>query len=102
PSHAIESRMPCTHSGLLRSASVSSVRRTSDPPDWRAKTQLNSADRAFPTWNMPVGEGAKRTRISGLVTGEAYLLKAQRPGRDRLPWSPWLRAVRQGFELSPA
>ena len=54
--------MPSVHSGLLRDASVSSIRRTSVPPDCFAITQLNSAERAPPTWNMPVGEGAKRTR----------------------------------------
>src|SRR2546428_12491325 len=32
------------------------------PPWCRAKSQLNSAVRAFPTWTYPVGLGAKRTR----------------------------------------
>jgi hypothetical protein len=47
---------------LLRDASVSSIRSTSAPPDCRATTQLKSADLAPPTWNMPVGDGAKRNR----------------------------------------
>src|SRR5262249_59775523 len=32
------------------------------PPVWRAYSQLNSADRAFPMWRKPVGAGEKRTR----------------------------------------
>ena len=54
--------MPSIHSGRLRAASVSSIRSTSVPPDCRATAQLNRADRAPPTWNMPVGDGANRTR----------------------------------------
>ncbi len=54
--------MPSVHSGLLRAASVSSIRRTKTPPCCRAVAQLYSAERAPPTWNMPVGLGAKRTR----------------------------------------
>ena len=60
--------MASMSSGRLRSWSVSSMRRTRVPPCWRAKSQLNSADRAPPTCRYPVGAGAKRTR--GLdVTG---------------------------------
>ncbi len=60
--------MASMSSGRLRSWSVSSIRRTRVPPCWRAKSQLNSADRAPPTCRYPVGAGAKRTR--GLdVTG---------------------------------
>ena len=33
------------------------------PPCRRAKSQLNNAVRALPTWSCPVGEGANRTRI---------------------------------------
>ena len=46
-----------------RSLSVSSMRSTNVPPYLRAKSQLNSAVRAPPTWSGPVGLGAKRTRI---------------------------------------
>src|SRR5512139_1844175 len=63
PSQASARRMPSVHSGRLRDASVSSIRSTRVPPDCRAITQLNRAERAPPTWNMPVGDGAKRTRI---------------------------------------
>ena len=38
------------------------MRRTNVPPCWRAKSQLNSAVRALPTWKYPVGDGANRTR----------------------------------------
>ncbi|GAB2832854.1 hypothetical protein GCM10022221_34560 [Actinocorallia aurea] len=41
---------------------MSSIRRTKVPPVCWAMAQLNRAERAPPTWNMPVGEGAKRTR----------------------------------------
>src|SRR5664280_2261614 len=54
-------KIPSTHSSRLRSASVSSMRSTNVPPDWRATSQLNSAVRALPTWKYPVGDGAKRT-----------------------------------------
>ena len=62
PSQAIAARMPSVHSGLLREASVSSIRSTNVPPCCLANTQFCSATRALPTWNIPVGEGAKRTR----------------------------------------
>ena len=42
--------IPSTHSSRFRSASVSSMRSTKVPPDWRATSQLNSAVRALPTW----------------------------------------------------
>src|ERR1051326_312732 len=63
--------IPSVHSGLFRAASVSSIRRTKVPPCCRAVAQLYRADRAPPTWNMPVGLGAKRTRMwtSGDVMG---------------------------------
>src|ERR1019366_3818765 len=36
---------------------------TTNAPPWRrAKSQLNRAVRALPTWKKPVGEGAIRTR----------------------------------------
>jgi hypothetical protein len=38
------------------------MRSTKTPLFPRAKSQLNSAVRALPTWKNPVGEGAKRTR----------------------------------------
>ena len=62
--------MPSIHSGLFRAASVSSMRSTIVPPVCSAIAQLNRTDRAPPTWNMPVGDGANRTRTSGpqLVT----------------------------------
>ena len=61
--------MPSIHSGRLRAASVSSMRRTKAPPGCWATIQFCSAERALPTWNIPVGEGAKRTRT---VTRPAY------------------------------
>src|SRR2546421_612374 len=72
PSHAIASKIPCTHSGRLRAASVSSIRSTIVPPDCRPNTQLNSTERALPTWNIPVGEGAKRTRMAELTMALPY------------------------------
>src|SRR5438132_5008780 len=58
--------MPSTRSSRERAASVSSMRRTKVPPVWRAKSQLNSADRALPTCRNPVGAGEKRTRGPGI------------------------------------
>src|SRR4051794_17983479 len=56
------SRICSTFSGVERSRSVSSIRRTSSPPRPRAKSQLYSAVLAPPMWRAPVGDGAKRTR----------------------------------------
>src|SRR5947209_5792854 len=49
---------------LGRSRSVSSMRSTRVAPAWRAVSQLYSAVRAPPMCRAPVGEGAKRTRMS--------------------------------------
>src|SRR5437016_2164794 len=38
------------------------MRRMNVPSVWRANSQLKSAERAPPTCNDPVGDGAKRTR----------------------------------------
>src|ERR1700757_4289863 len=64
PSQAIALIMPSVHSGRFLAASVSSIRSTNVPPLCSAKAQLNRTDRALPTWNMPVGDGAKRTLIA--------------------------------------
>src|SRR5690606_26900118 len=87
PSASIADRMPSARSGWLREASVSSMRSTNVPPVCLATAQLNSAERAPPTWNMPVGDGAKRTRTSELpaagVTGTAQLATTRRIARGR-------------------
>ena len=57
------SRICSMFSGVERSRSVSSMRSTSSPPQWRASSQLNSAVRAPPMCSAPVGDGAKRTLI---------------------------------------
>ena len=72
--------IPSVHSGRLRASSVSSIRRMNVPPCRRAKSQLNSAARALPTWKYPVGEGAKRTRGGGW--GRSCVASAH-PGRGR-------------------
>src|SRR4051794_18914686 len=59
------SRICSTFSGVERSRSVSSIRRTSFPARPRANSQLYSAVRAPPMCRAPVGEGAKRTRTDG-------------------------------------
>src|SRR5690242_3133462 len=46
------------------------MRKTKVPPWWRANAQLNKAVRAMPTWGEPVGDGQKRTRTDGSVTGD--------------------------------
>ena len=69
PNQAMASMMPWVHSGWLRDSSVSSMRRMNVPPDCFARHQLNSADRADPTWNIPVGDGANRTRSGRSVIG---------------------------------
>src|SRR5262245_6829251 len=55
--------MLCSDSRVDRSASVSSMRSTNVPSLPWARSQLNSAVRALPTWSCPVGLGANRTRI---------------------------------------
>src|SRR5215469_732406 len=70
PSQAIALTMPSVHSGRLREASVSSMRSTNAPPCCLANAQLNSADLADPTWNMPVGDGANLTLTGGCSGGE--------------------------------
>ncbi len=67
PSQRSESRTPWYASSVTRLASVSSTRRTNDPPLCRAKSQLNNAERALPTWIEPDGAGANRQR-TGDVT----------------------------------
>ena len=66
-------------SGVERSRSVSSIRSTSSPPAWRASSQLNSAVRAPPMCSAPVGDGAKRT----LMSGAGYCAAARRTGTPR-------------------
>jgi hypothetical protein len=56
--------MAAMDSGVERSRSVSSMRRTNVPPWWRAKRKLKSAVRAPPTCRNPVGLGAKRVRTA--------------------------------------
>ena len=63
PSHFIASKMTSRLSSVLRSWSVSSMRRTKAPPVWRAQSQLKSAVRTPPMCRYPVGDGAKRTRV---------------------------------------
>src|SRR3954470_2713470 len=63
PSHFSPSKMDSTLASVLRSTSVSSRRRITVPPVWRAKSQLKMKVRALPTCRKPVGDGAKRTRI---------------------------------------
>src|SRR3712207_157898 len=69
PIQSSAARIPSVHSGRLRAASVSSMRSTKTPPCCLANSQLCSAERAPPTWNIPVGDGANRTRT---VTPPAY------------------------------
>ena len=81
PSQAMALMMPSIHSGRLRAASVSSMRSTSVPPAHAgAKAQLNKTDLALPTWNMPVGDGAKRARTAEpeLVTAAEFSRVAAR------------------------
>ncbi|GHH68059.1 hypothetical protein GCM10017772_10880 [Promicromonospora soli] len=64
------------------------MRSTNVPPSCFATAQLKSVERALPTWNMPVGDGAKRTRMgelpgAGNVTGTSLS-----GGTDTVPRSP--------------
>ena len=63
PSHSRLSKISWTFSGVERSRSVSSIRRTSWPPEPRARSQLYSAVLALPMCSAPVGDGGKRTRM---------------------------------------
>src|SRR5690606_11669852 len=98
PSQARAEMMPSVDSGRLRDWSVSSMRRTKVAPCRRAKAQLYKAERAPPTWNMPVCEGAKRTLLtcdhpvsesSDSIDADAHLVAhghradpGGRPGQD--------------------
>src|SRR5258705_516605 len=68
PSQVSPSRIVRTLSSVERSWSVSSILKMKTPPLRRAKSQLNRAVRAPPTWRNPVGLGAKRTRAAPGVT----------------------------------
>src|SRR5699024_6294169 len=97
PNQASARMMPSVHSGRLRVASVSSTRSTMRPSGCCcARAQLNSAERAPPTWNMPVGEGAKRVRREVSVTGSRVSVDPTRPGRVRAAHIDRVRAVGSG------
>ncbi|GLZ14555.1 hypothetical protein Acsp04_47900 [Actinomadura sp. NBRC 104425] len=72
---------------------MSSIRSTSVPPDCLAITQLNSAERAPPTWNMPVGDGAKRTRIEEAEDMPPSLVGPRRGADSATPRTARGRAV---------
>ncbi len=75
---------------MLRSLSVSSIRKTKVPPWWRANAQLKSAVRARPTCGLPVGLGAMRTRtVSGSLIAVATLfVRVPRPAIETSTSSP--------------
>src|SRR5687768_8952251 len=57
--------------GTSRARSVSSMRTINEPPVLRARRKSYSAVRMLPTWGLPVGEGAYRTRtMRGNYTGD--------------------------------
>jgi hypothetical protein len=62
PSQSIASRIASIAACVLRSRSVSSIRRMNLPPRRRAYSQQYSAVRAPPMCRKPVGLGAKRVR----------------------------------------
>src|ERR1019366_2823140 len=57
--------MVVSEASVLRSTSVSSMRRIMAPPLRRAYNQLKMKVRALPMCKKPVGEGAKRTLSMG-------------------------------------
>ena len=58
-----------TFSGVERARSVSSIRRTNLPPQWRAYSQQKSAVRTLPRCRTPIGLGANRVRTVTEVYG---------------------------------
>ena len=64
PSHFKPSNIFFEYSDLDRSKSVSSILIRNFPPIFCAYNQLNSAVRAVPIWNKPVGLGASLKRFS--------------------------------------
>src|SRR5689334_1568514 len=52
------------------------MRSRNTPPYLRARSQLWSAVRATPTWSLPVGDGAKRTR-SGVGSGLVIVVRGR-------------------------
>src|SRR3954451_20343703 len=89
------SRICATFSGVERSRSVSSMRRTNVPPSWRAASQLNSAVRGPPMCSAPVGEGAKRRRIAP----DASFARRMLIGAHVSPAGGPAKAVERGVEL---
>ena len=70
PSHA-RSSMAASQTALgQRAASISSSRRSNWPPVSRASRSLSSAEKAWPRWRKPLGDGAKRTFICAMADGE--------------------------------
>jgi len=64
PSGATRGRIRCRHPLLAVALHVGVLDAQHEDTRFpRAKSQLNSAVRALPTWKNPVGEGAKRTRV---------------------------------------
>ena len=91
---ASPSKMESSEACVLRSTSVSSMRRIMVPPLWRAYSQLKMNVRALPMWRKPVGDGAKRTlsiEKPSITSGFRAPGQAQRPmplgfpGGKRLP-----------------
>ena len=67
-------------SGVERSRSVSSTRSRNFPPVWRANSQLYIAARMLPMCTFPVGDGAKRTLVSDIMSD---IIPSFRRGRRR-------------------
>src|SRR3954452_9042083 len=69
------------------------MRRIIVPPACRAASQLYSAVRAPPMWRAPVGDGAKRTRMTRILGWLAVLI-----GAHVSPAGGPAKAVERGVE----
>ena len=74
-------KMDSSDARVDRASSVSSTRIKNLPPVFFASNQLNSAVRAPPTCNEPVGDGANRTRTGAIL---AAAIITTFPRRERL------------------
>lgn len=92
--------MLCSDSRVLRAVSVSSTRMMNLPFFWRASSQLKSAVRAPPTCSEPVGDGAKRTRVSPVAGSGTSDIATRDPRADSAARRSGVRGTRPTMELA--
>src|SRR6218665_3455946 len=92
PSHCMLSRITSSAAWLERCWSVASMRRMKSPPMARANAQGESAERMFPRWMKPVGDGAKRVRTRAVPEAVGSVISDEVSGFLRV-WQRQARVV---------